>query len=100
MPDEVLAKCDVCHGRPCRNGGACVAGRGRTFSCRCSLGFYGDTCEQTINACYGNPCANGGTCKIVQEGRYRSVMPSAGPDRKAGTGTLSVELPHGLADEV
>ena len=73
MPDEILAKCDVCHGEPCRNGGTCRAGRGRSFTCQCSLGFYGDTCEQTINACYGTPCANGGTCKIVQEGRYRSV---------------------------
>ncbi|XP_037089746.1 protein slit-like [Pollicipes pollicipes] len=75
VPDAILAKCDVCHAQPCRNGGQCRAGRARTFTCRCALGFYGDTCEQTINACYGTPCANGGTCKVVQEGRYSCHCP-------------------------
>jgi len=37
----------------------------------CAPGFYGEKCNQTIDACYGQPCKNKGYCKILMEGRYK-----------------------------
>lgn len=43
---------------------------GQKFECSCASGFYGQLCQNTIDACYGDPCLNNGTCKIVEEGRF------------------------------
>uniref|UniRef100_A0A158R4Z9 EGF-like domain-containing protein n=1 Tax=Syphacia muris TaxID=451379 RepID=A0A158R4Z9_9BILA len=67
----ILAKCNPCLEAPCKNGGTCISGRGRTFTCECQVGFHGEKCEDEIDACYGQPCLNNGTCKGLQYGRFQ-----------------------------
>uniref|UniRef100_A0A8B9HXL3 Sushi, von Willebrand factor type A, EGF and pentraxin domain-containing protein 1 n=1 Tax=Astyanax mexicanus TaxID=7994 RepID=A0A8B9HXL3_ASTMX len=57
------AKCEKvneCSSSPCLNDGVCVDEAG--YSCSCSQGFTGDSCEINIDECYSAPCLNGGTC--------------------------------------
>ncbi|XP_066950508.1 protein slit-like isoform X2 [Macrobrachium rosenbergii] len=76
VPDEVLAKCDLCYTRPCQNGGTCRSGPGQEYECLCPPGFHGLECQYKIDACYGNPCDNGGTCKVFETGRYACHCPN------------------------
>ncbi|XP_045582081.2 protein slit isoform X2 [Procambarus clarkii] len=76
VPDEVLAKCDLCYTRPCQNGGVCRSSPGQQYECRCTAGFHGPECQYRIDACYGNPCNNGGTCKVFETGRYVCHCPT------------------------
>uniref|UniRef100_A0A0P4WAZ2 Protein slit n=1 Tax=Scylla olivacea TaxID=85551 RepID=A0A0P4WAZ2_SCYOL len=76
VPDDVLAKCDLCYTHPCQNGGECRSSPGHDYECRCSAGFHGPECQYRIDACYGNPCNNGGTCKVFETGRYACHCPS------------------------
>ncbi|KAK3862677.1 hypothetical protein Pcinc_031488 [Petrolisthes cinctipes] len=76
VPDEILAKCDLCYTRPCQNDGECRSGPGQQYECRCTAGFHGPECQYRIDACYGNPCNNGGTCKVFETGRYECHCPS------------------------
>ncbi|KAK2835309.1 hypothetical protein Q5P01_015793 [Channa striata] len=46
---------------PCANGATCVDRVG-TFSCLCSPGFTGPTCEVQIDKCQSQPCLSGGSC--------------------------------------
>lgn len=70
VPKNVLAKCDACVENPCKNGGICESGGGRTFLCKCVAGYHGIYCEDQIDACYGKPCLHGATCKVLQDGRF------------------------------
>ncbi|XP_047472308.1 protein slit-like isoform X1 [Penaeus chinensis] len=76
VPDDILAKCDLCYTRPCQNGGTCRSGPGQQYECRCAAGFHGSECQYKIDACYGNPCDNGGTCKVFETGRYACHCPT------------------------
>ncbi len=87
---EILAKCDLCHHKPCKNGAQCsplpnrdykvISQKPRNFptklyffhffQCSCTPGFYGKNCDATIDACYGNPCVNGAKCNVVEAGRF------------------------------
>ncbi|XP_076063489.1 protein slit-like [Oratosquilla oratoria] len=76
VPDEVLAKCDLCYTHPCQNGATCRSVPGsRDFECVCSAGHHGPLCQYHIDACYGHPCDNGGTCKVFEAGRYACHCP-------------------------
>ena len=72
---EILAKCDLCHNDPCRNGASCRPLPNRDYECACAPGFYGKNCDAVIDACYGNPCTNGATCKVLEAGRLTCVCP-------------------------
>ncbi|RWS22865.1 cubilin-like protein, partial [Leptotrombidium deliense] len=55
-----------CKSNPCKNGGTCVDGY-KTFYCRCTNGWRGDTCETDVDECSefagtGYGCQNGATC--------------------------------------
>ena len=46
----------------CGNGGECVDGLGDSFSCICTEGWTGATCEVNIDECEEDPCLNDGHC--------------------------------------
>ena len=59
----------------CANGGECVDGLGQEFTCICSQGWEGDTCEDEVSSenaifhkplkvdeCAEDPCLNDGHC--------------------------------------
>ena len=72
---EILAKCDLCHNDPCRNGASCRPLPNRDYECACAPGFYGKNCDAVIDACYGNPCTNGATCQVMEAGRFTCQCP-------------------------
>uniref|UniRef100_A0A0V0J6I3 EGF-like domain-containing protein n=1 Tax=Schistocephalus solidus TaxID=70667 RepID=A0A0V0J6I3_SCHSO len=73
---HALAKCSPCTPNPCQGGGACQPVTSLRFTCKCKAPFYGDTCEQKMNACFGQPCRNGGTCKFLDDlGHYTCLCP-------------------------
>ena len=54
---------DPCLSMPCINDGTCVrVGLTVNFTCACSPGFSGTTCDVDLDHCTGNICMNGGTC--------------------------------------
>ncbi|ELT98502.1 hypothetical protein CAPTEDRAFT_178659, partial [Capitella teleta] len=59
---------DPCESNPCKNGGLCVAQGSTSFTCDCSAGFEGSTCESEISPCNPNPCLNGGSCVDLIDG--------------------------------
>ena len=67
---DILAKCNLCHNNPCRNGASCQSLPNRDYECICAPGYYGKNCDAVIDACYGNPCTNGATCKVLEAGRF------------------------------
>ncbi len=52
---------DHCSSNPCANGGSCQ-NSANGFTCTCSPGYVGTTCETLVDNCAGSPCLNGGTC--------------------------------------
>ncbi|CAL4094795.1 unnamed protein product [Meganyctiphanes norvegica] len=76
VPDEILAKCDLCYTHPCKNGGTCRSGPGQQYECLCAPGYHGSECQYKIDACYGTPCDNGATCKVFETGRYECHCPT------------------------
>ncbi len=66
-----MAKCNLCHNKPCQNGASCVSLPNRDYRCECTPGFYGKNCEAVIDACYGNPCENRAKCEVVEAGRFK-----------------------------
>uniref|UniRef100_A0A5K3EG44 Protein slit n=1 Tax=Mesocestoides corti TaxID=53468 RepID=A0A5K3EG44_MESCO len=69
---EIVAKCNPCAHNPCQNNGKCEPISGVEFKCKCEAPFYGERCEQEMDACFGKPCKNGGTCKLTNDrGHYR-----------------------------
>ncbi|XP_063971397.1 fibrillin-2-like isoform X3 [Lytechinus pictus] len=60
---------DDCSPDPCLNG-VCVDGV-NSFSCNCTTGFTGDTCQTEL--CGSNACQNGGTCANANTGQCSCV---------------------------
>ncbi|XP_052250477.1 protocadherin Fat 3-like isoform X2 [Dreissena polymorpha] len=58
---------DPCSSNPCNNGGACAV-NGMAFTCSCTTGFHGSTCNETgpttSDPCVSKPCTNGCTCAV------------------------------------
>nr|XP_027218511.1 protein slit-like [Penaeus vannamei] len=75
VPDEVLAKCDLCYTHPCENEGVCQPLPNRSYKCICPPAYHGPNCQYKIDACYGNPCKNMGTCKVLEAGRFSCHCP-------------------------
>ncbi|VDI41099.1 Hypothetical predicted protein, partial [Mytilus galloprovincialis] len=61
-----------CHVGPCQNDGTCSVS-GSTYSCACTLGYYGTDCES--KACKQNTCQNGGTCNPTGGSNYECSCP-------------------------
>ncbi|KAH0568173.1 hypothetical protein KQX54_019308 [Cotesia glomerata] len=54
-----------CASNPCAHG-LCLP-HGRSFICRCDLGYTGITCATPINPCSPNPCKNDGICTLTAD---------------------------------
>ncbi|XP_052218096.1 slit homolog 3 protein-like [Dreissena polymorpha] len=54
-----------CVTQPCKNGAKCTNLQ-NTYSCTCSPGWQGHSCDQDINECVPAPCKNGATCTNLQ----------------------------------
>ncbi|KAF7634264.1 hypothetical protein Mgra_00006342, partial [Meloidogyne graminicola] len=78
--------CNLCSPEKCLNGGKCLLDENTgekdffQFKCICASGFYGNLCENRIDACFGVPCRNGGKClvkfgenKLLYEGRFKCI---------------------------
>ena len=52
---------DECTSFPCLHGGACDDEIG-IYSCTCTDGWTGPTCDTVVDNCDSAPCQNGGTC--------------------------------------
>ncbi|KAH3780553.1 hypothetical protein DPMN_158370 [Dreissena polymorpha] len=50
---------------PCKNGATCTNLQ-NAYSCTCSPGWHGHSCDQDINECALAPCKNGATCTNLQ----------------------------------
>jgi len=61
---------DPCVSFPCKNGGVCMpSGTIIGFSCDCTDGWTGLTCEEVViinNPCLSGPCKNAATCVFQQ----------------------------------
>ncbi len=67
-----MTKCLPCAQQPCLHEGRCRARTGIEFDCTCKAPFYGERCEQKMNACFGKPCKHGGICTFLDDmGHYK-----------------------------
>ncbi|OWF35921.1 collagen alpha-5(VI) chain-like [Mizuhopecten yessoensis] len=82
---------NACLGLPCEHGATCSRQPGSNFTCLCTSGFYGDTCEY-VDACHSVPCVNGGTCD-----RDANSFNCACTNRYQGT-TCEIDCRPGPAD--
>jgi hypothetical protein len=82
-----------CATNPCLNGGVCTVSQfSNTYTCSCSLLYYGTRCERMLrriiqtnswfllldtNRCYYQPiiCQNGGTCVPGVDGAFSCRCP-------------------------
>ena len=53
-------KIDLCASAQCVNGNC--TDLGADFTCTCTAGWQGVTCEEDVAECATNPCLNGGVC--------------------------------------
>ncbi|CAH1394992.1 unnamed protein product [Nezara viridula] len=60
---------NLCYSSPCKNGGECVQAEGG-YTCICSAGFTGETCETDVSASCGEACPEGSTCTPLESGGY------------------------------
>jgi hypothetical protein len=52
---------DHCSPNPCSHGGVCENSTSG-FTCACTPGYAGATCDTNVDDCASNPCQNGGAC--------------------------------------
>ncbi|XP_071959436.1 uncharacterized protein [Antedon mediterranea] len=52
---------DHCSPNPCQNAGVCSQS-GASFTCQCTSGYEGNTCQTLSDLCSPNPCQNSGVC--------------------------------------
>lgn len=72
------AQTNPCLSFPCQNGGTCIpAGNNSTFTCNCTAGYSGATCQTNINECASNPCMLGGTC-VDLVNKFLCLCPACG----------------------
>jgi hypothetical protein len=46
----IFTVADPCTSSPCQNGGTCTKTSGTTFTCACTAGFTGATCDSGMDA--------------------------------------------------
>ncbi|KAK6644342.1 hypothetical protein RUM43_000609 [Polyplax serrata] len=61
-----------CSPNPCRHAGRCYVTSDNNYTCTCTAGYTGSTCNIPINPCNSNPCQNGGTC--IFRKTYRTFL--------------------------
>ncbi|RXM93218.1 Delta-like protein D, partial [Acipenser ruthenus] len=63
----VNANLNYCtHHKPCMNGATCTNTGQGSYTCSCSPGYTGASCEIEVNECDDNPCRNGGSCTDLE----------------------------------
>ncbi|XP_063968254.1 low-density lipoprotein receptor-related protein 2-like isoform X2 [Lytechinus pictus] len=58
---HVFEDIDECASGPCQNKGNCMDGI-NSYTCKCTQGYNGPTCEIDIDECVSGPCLNEGNC--------------------------------------
>lgn len=51
-----------CRKNPCKNKGICQSEDGKSYVCVCTLGWFGATCDQSVDDCEQSDCQGGGVC--------------------------------------
>eukprot|EP01052_Picozoa_sp_SAG31_P023488 SAG31_NODE_1940_length_6860_cov_4.116540_1_plen_1746_part_10 len=59
--NSCLTRFDECLSAPCLHGGTCIEGI-HSFSCNCTVGWQGDTCQLLADPCDEVPCGGHGVC--------------------------------------
>uniref|UniRef100_A0A8C6YL39 EGF-like domain-containing protein n=1 Tax=Nothoprocta perdicaria TaxID=30464 RepID=A0A8C6YL39_NOTPE len=76
---------DECLSHPCQNGATCI-NNVNSFSCSCTPGFKGASCEIEESPCEIKVCQNGGKCQVVNGTALCSCQPGyTGQDCETGT---------------
>ncbi|XP_010871746.2 delta and Notch-like epidermal growth factor-related receptor [Esox lucius] len=89
-PTQATPLPDPCEGRPCLNGGACLAKpsdpeaedplpKSWAYSCTCTSGFTGHNCEFFTDPCASSPCLHG-NCSGSGEGEAYTCECAEGYD--------------------
>ena len=65
--DYFVYRSDVCEDSPCLHGGMCIKNQTSPsgFTCQCTEGFIGQTCEGDVYDCNSNPCQNQGKFNLL-----------------------------------
>ncbi|CAI9723769.1 adhesion G protein-coupled receptor E1-like [Octopus vulgaris] len=58
---------------PCAHGGTCVS-KANNFTCHCTRGWRGETCENE-DTCAHKVCLNNGTCKMTSHNEFKCKCP-------------------------
>lgn len=69
---------NACNSKPCQNNGTCSDVKqyhdGKNFTCTCSPGYTGESCESVVDHCNPQPCENDGIC-FSSVGGFRCQCP-------------------------
>ncbi len=69
---QIENRCNSCYKHKCSGNAKCTPrpSTNLPYQCTCAPGFYGDLCENKIDACFGQPCKNEGICRAINEDKY------------------------------
>ncbi|KAK2847069.1 hypothetical protein Q5P01_010068 [Channa striata] len=104
-PTQATPRPDPCEGRPCLNGGLCLAlpSAGRLedtweYTCTCSQGFTGRNCEFFTDPCASSPVSMETAAGAMEARRGSQPMPASAPKatrgKVASTTTAATQPPQ------
>jgi len=64
-----LLACTICSLTPCHHNATCHVMNETSFTCNCTDGYMGETC-QVVDQCFAQPCMNNATCANVETSSY------------------------------
>lgn len=73
MSQKNVQKCNICYNNDCQNNSTCTYDQYQIneYKCLCKEGYYGEKCENLIDACINLPCKNNGDCSPLEGTKYK-----------------------------